>query len=121
MMFFYHSSQVIRSNKAIYLSFEGVKSAFDVWINGIPLGYCQDSMTRHTWRIDNKLSQFSLINSREDNSNSNTNTNNNNASAVSVTIALRVLRWCDGTYMVGIRSSIQILLLRVMLNGHLSQ
>ena len=80
----------LRKSQALFLVFEGVRSAFFVWIDGKYLGYSQDSFTpgmnknstfnlrKAEWRIDLALSTDKKYH----------------------TIAVKVLRWCDGSYLV---------------------
>ncbi len=59
----------------IYLSFQGVSSAFYVWINGNYVGYSEDSFTSKDFDISNYVRQGS-----------------NN-------ISVRVFRWSDGSWL----------------------
>jgi beta-galactosidase len=61
--------------KRIRLHFEGVESAFYVWINGKYVGYSENSFTDHEFDITDKLRA---------------GTNN---------ISVQVFRWCDGSWM----------------------
>lgn len=61
--------------KRIRLHFEGVESAYYVWINGKYVGYSENSFTDHEFDVTNKLV------SGENN------------------IAVQVFRWCDGSWM----------------------
>ena len=65
--------------KMVFLSFQGVESAFYVWINGQYVGYGEDSFTADEFNITDKL-----------------HTGEN-------TIAVRVYRWSDGSWLVKIR------------------
>ncbi|MDT8300718.1 MAG: glycoside hydrolase family 2 TIM barrel-domain containing protein [Sedimentisphaerales bacterium] len=62
-------------NRRIFLHFDGVKSAFYLWINGMKVGYSQDSMTPAEFDITQYLK------SGEN------------------TIAVEVYRWSDGSYL----------------------
>ncbi len=61
--------------RQIFLHFDGVKSAFYVWVNGQETGYSQDSMTPAEFNITKYLKE---------------GTN---------TIAIQVYRWSDGSYL----------------------
>lgn len=61
--------------KRIRLHFEGVESAYYVWVNGQYVGYSENSFTDHEFDVTNKLR---------------TGTNN---------ISVQVFRWCDGSWM----------------------
>ncbi len=63
------------SGRKIFLSFQGVSSAFYVWINGNYIGYGEDSFTPKDFDITNFLKP---------------GTNN---------ISVRVFRWCDGSWL----------------------
>ncbi|MCL2088978.1 MAG: glycoside hydrolase family 2, partial [Oscillospiraceae bacterium] len=58
-----------------YLNFEGVDSAFYVWVNGSMIGYSQ---------VSHMTSEFDITDHLKDGSN---------------TIAVMVLKWCDGSYL----------------------
>jgi len=57
------------------LAFEGVTSAFTVWVNGVEIGYSQDSKT---------LAEFDISSYIKEGPNS---------------LAVQVMRWCDGSYL----------------------
>lgn len=61
--------------KDVYIKFDGVKSAFYLWINGEKVGYSQGSMTP---------AQFNITNYIKEGDN---------------TIAVEVYRWSDGSYL----------------------
>ena len=61
--------------KRIRLHFEGVESAFYVWINGKYVGYSENTFTDHEFDITDKL-----------------RSGKNN-------ISVQVFRWCDGSWM----------------------
>ncbi|MCQ2053783.1 MAG: DUF4981 domain-containing protein [Fibrobacter sp.] len=61
--------------KRIRLHFEGVESAYYVWVNGKFVGYSENSFTDHEFEITDKLR------SGENN------------------ISVQVFRWCDGSWM----------------------
>ncbi|KDP40530.1 hypothetical protein JCGZ_24529 [Jatropha curcas] len=65
--------------RRILLHFEAVDSAFCAWINGIPVGYSQDSRLPAEFEITNYCYP---CNSGKDN-----------------VLAVQVLRWCDGSYL----------------------
>ncbi|RMG59367.1 MAG: beta-galactosidase, partial [Bacteroidetes bacterium] len=58
-----------------FLHFDGVKSAFWVWINGQYVGFDKGSMTAAEWNITPYLQEGEN------------------------TLAVRVVRWCDGSYL----------------------
>ncbi|UCC23755.1 MAG: beta-galactosidase, partial [Planctomycetota bacterium] len=60
--------------RQIFLHFDGVKSAFYLWINGHKVGYSQGSMTPAEFNITPYLQQGTNI------------------------LAAEVYRWCDGSY-----------------------
>ncbi|NLB64707.1 MAG: hypothetical protein GX801_11510 [Fibrobacter sp.] len=62
-------------NKRIRLHFEGVESAYYVWVNGKFVGYSENSFTGHEFEITDKV-----------------RAGKNN-------IAVQVYRWCDGSWM----------------------
>lgn len=61
--------------RELFLNFDGVESAFYVWINGEKVGYAQDSRTIASFNISKYVR------------------NGNN------TLAVQVLRWSDGSYL----------------------
>ena len=63
------------AGRRVYLSFEGVDSALQLWINGVEVGYSQGSRLPAEFEITSYLRP---------------GTN---------TVAARVLRYCDGTYL----------------------
>ena len=63
------------AGERVYLVFEGVDAAMYLWINGIQTGYAEDSFTTHEFDITDYLRPG------EEN-----------------TIAVKVLRWCDGSW-----------------------
>ncbi|MCX2573000.1 glycoside hydrolase family 2 TIM barrel-domain containing protein [Pedobacter sandarakinus] len=63
------------NGKAIYLRFDGVYSAMYVWVNGVKVGYSQDS---------NGIAEFNITEQ--------VHTGNN-------MLAVEVYRWCDGSYL----------------------
>jgi beta-galactosidase len=64
------------SDKDVFIHFDGVKSAFYIWVNGRFVGYSEDSRTPAEWNITSYL--------KETGGNS---------------VALQVYRWCDGSYL----------------------
>lgn len=60
----------------VYLDFEGVNSAFYVWVNGVQIGYAEDSFTTSEFDITDAV-RFGGEN----------------------TIAVKVFRWCDGSWL----------------------
>ena len=63
------------SGKRIRLHFEGVESAYYVWVNGNYVGYAEDSFTDHEFDINKYLR----------------NGENN--------VSVQVFRWCDGSWL----------------------
>ena len=63
------------SGRKIFLSFQGVSSAFYIWINGIYVGYSEDSFTPKDFDVSNCMRQGS-----------------NN-------ISVQVFRWSDGSWL----------------------
>jgi len=63
------------SGREIFLHFEGVKSAFYLWVNGRRVGYSQGSMTPAEFRITPYLKKGTNV------------------------LAAEVYRWCDGSYL----------------------
>ncbi|MCL3781115.1 DUF4981 domain-containing protein [Prolixibacteraceae bacterium JC049] len=63
------------NSKKLLLKFDGVKSAFYLWINGRKVGYSQGSMTAATFDVSAFVKEGKN------------------------SIALKVLRWCDGSYL----------------------
>ena len=64
------------AGKEVFLHFDGVKSACYVWVNAQFVGYSEDSRTPAEWNITKYLKESG------DNS-----------------VALKVYRWCDGSYL----------------------
>lgn len=64
-------------NKEVVLHFDGVQSAFYVWVNGKKVGYSQGSMTPAAFNISPYL----------------------DAETDSNTLAVEVIRWSDGSYL----------------------
>ncbi|MFX0022404.1 MAG: glycoside hydrolase family 2 TIM barrel-domain containing protein [Candidatus Hermodarchaeota archaeon] len=62
-------------NREIFIHFEGVKSAFYIWVNGKKVGYSQGSMTPAEFNITNFIIKGKNI------------------------IAVEVYRWSDGSYL----------------------
>jgi len=63
------------NDREIFIHFEGVKSAFYIWINGKKVGYSQGSMTPAEFNITNYVKPMDNI------------------------IAVEVYRWSDGSYL----------------------
>jgi beta-galactosidase len=61
-------------NRQVFLHFDGVKSAFYLWINGEKVGYSQGSMTPAEFNITKYLREGNNV------------------------LAAEVYRWCDGSY-----------------------
>ena len=65
----------IESNRQIFIHFDGVKSAFYIWVNGKKVGYSQGSMTPAEFNLTEYLKPKNNI------------------------IAVEVYRWSDGSYL----------------------
>ncbi len=61
--------------RQVFIHFDGVKSAFYVWVNGEKVGYSQDSMTPAEFNITRYLRRGKNI------------------------LAVEAYRWCDGSYL----------------------
>ncbi|QDU87475.1 Beta-galactosidase [Pirellulimonas nuda] len=61
--------------KQVFLHFDGVKSAFYLWVNGQKVGYSQDSMTPAEFNVTKYLNPGKNL------------------------IAVQVIRWSDGSYL----------------------
>ncbi|MCL2741203.1 MAG: hypothetical protein FWE70_03720 [Oscillospiraceae bacterium] len=61
--------------KPVYLSFQGVESAFYVWVNGDMVGYSEDSFTPAEFDVTPYLRKGENV------------------------LAVEVFRWCDGSWM----------------------
>lgn len=59
----------------VFLTFEGVNAAFYLWVNGVQVGYAEDSFTADTFDVTDYL----------------------HVGGENV-LALKVLRWCDGSW-----------------------
>ncbi len=66
----------ISSGRRVYLSFDGVESAYYLYVNGYEVGYSEDSFDSSTFDITKFL----------------------NSDGKENLIALKVYRWCDGSY-----------------------
>ena len=64
------------AGQRLYLDFEGVSAAFYVWVNGVQIGYAEDSFTTSEFDITDAV-YFDKEN----------------------TIAVKVFRWCDGSWL----------------------
>lgn len=62
-------------DRETFLTFDGVKAAFYVWVNGVKVGYNQDSRTPAEFNISKHLKPGKNL------------------------IAVEVYRWCDGSYL----------------------
>lgn len=73
-----HSFQIPADweGRRVYLDFEGVDSCFYLWVNGIQVGYAEDSFTTDEFDITDYV-RFGGEN----------------------TIAVKVYRWCDGSWL----------------------
>jgi len=64
-----------KSSEQVYLHFEGVNSAFYVWVNGQKVGYSQGSRTPAEFNVSSYLKKGKNL------------------------VAVEVYRWCDGSYL----------------------
>ncbi|MGL5380451.1 glycoside hydrolase family 2 TIM barrel-domain containing protein [Clostridium sp.] len=71
------NEDMIREDGRIYISFEGVESAYYVYINGKEVGYSEDSYSPHKFDITDYL----------------------NPQGEENTLAVKVHKFCDGTWM----------------------
>jgi len=62
------------AGRQVFITFEGVISAFYIWVNGHPVGYSQDSMGPAEFNLTPYLQPGDNV------------------------LAVQVLRWCDGSY-----------------------
>lgn len=61
----------------VFIQFEGVKSAYYLWVNGVSIGYAQDSMAASEFDISAAVHRDGTPN----------------------LVAVQVIRWCDGSYL----------------------
>jgi beta-galactosidase len=77
-----------------FLVLEGVDSCADIWVNGKHIGYSQDSCLSCEFDITQALK------SNQESSSSVPGGGGDDDDHMSChTIAIRVLRWCDGSYL----------------------
>ena len=69
-------AQWLEQGRRVYLSFDGVESAYYLYINGYEVGYSEDSFDSSTFDITKFLNKDGKDN----------------------LVALKVYRWCDGSY-----------------------
>ncbi|MFX0098432.1 MAG: glycoside hydrolase family 2 TIM barrel-domain containing protein [Candidatus Hodarchaeota archaeon] len=65
----------LKSKRQIFIHFDGVKSAFYIWVNGEKVGYSQGSMTPAEFNITNLVKEGTNV------------------------LAVEVYRWSDGSYL----------------------
>jgi beta-galactosidase len=65
----------VEQSRRILLHFDGVESAFYVWVNGKEVGYSEDSRTPAVFDITNEVRDGDNV------------------------LAVQVFRWCDGSYL----------------------
>ena len=63
------------AGRRVYVDFEGVDSAMYLWVNGVQVGYAEDSFTTHEFELTDYLNYGG-----------------------SNSIAVKVYRWCDGSW-----------------------
>ena len=63
------------ANRPVFLRFEGVYSAYYVWVNGIKVGFAKDSCTAHEFNVTKFLKPGGNL------------------------LAVEVYRWCDGSFL----------------------
>ena len=67
----------LQSGKKVYISFQGVESCMYLYVNGHEVGYTEDSFDAHDFDITPFLNEDGKDN----------------------VLAVKVIRWCDGSYM----------------------
>lgn len=70
--------------RRVFLQFEGVSAAFYVWLDGNFVGYSQDSFLPAEFELTSKLHSTS---------------NTTSLAPSKHVLSIRVLRYCDGSYM----------------------
>lgn len=73
------NDSMLRKNGRVYLSFQGVESAYYVYVNGKEVGYSEDSFSPHSFDVTDYLTEDGKDN----------------------LLALEVHKYCDGTWMEG--------------------
>ncbi len=73
----------IFNDREIFINFEGVGSAFYLYVNGKKVGYSEDSYTTHSFNITKYLNKDK----------------NNNIAGINNTVAVQVYRFSDGSYL----------------------
>ena len=71
------------SGRQVFVRFDGVSSAFYLFINGARVGYSEDSFTTHEFNITPYLNRDAA----------------GSIAGQENTIAVQVYRWCDGSYL----------------------
>lgn len=64
------------AGERVFLTFEGVDAAFYLWVNGVQVGYAEDSFTADTFDVTDYI-RYGAEN----------------------TLAVKVYRWCDGSWL----------------------
>ncbi len=81
-------------DRKVILRFEGVGSAFYVWVNGKMVGYAEDSKLPSEFDITEFLTGFTGFTGLDKSENP-----DNPVNPVQNIIAVQVFRWCDGSYL----------------------
>ena len=71
------------NNRQVFINFDGIGSAFYVFVNGVKVGYSEDSYTTHQFNITKYLNKDAL----------------GNISNIENTIAIQLYRYSDGSYL----------------------
>ena len=81
-------------DRRVILRFEGVGSAFYVWVNGKKVGYAEDSKLPSEFDITEFLTGFTGLTGLDKSKNP-----DNPVNPVQNIIAVQVFKWCDGSYL----------------------
>ena len=81
-------------DRRVILRFEGVGSAFYVWVNGKMVGYAEDSKLPSEFDITEFLTGFTGLTGLDKSKNP-----DNPVNPVQNIIAVQVFKWCDGSYL----------------------
>ena len=80
--------------RRVILRFEGVGSAFYVWVNGKKVGYAEDSKLPSEFDITEFLTGFTGLTGLDKSKNP-----DNPVNPVQNIIAVQVFKWCDGSFL----------------------
>ena len=81
-------------DRRVILRFEGVGSAFYVWVNGKKVGYAEDSKLPSEFDITEFLTGFTGLTGLDKSKNP-----DNPVNPVQNIIAVQVFKWCDGSFL----------------------